>query len=316
MEKILFISPSTLDKKNLIGTMIVCILPTLFFGWMFYRNFAGSVTFLTVFWGCFTVLFLGMSILGYICTPNKYILTNSELIIKRYFKDIAIPLQSIKLIRLMTKDDKKGLLRTFGADACFGSWGYYSTAQHKKLTVFTRRWNNWTLIVTEQKKYVISPDDPQLIDAVAQQIGQTEADTQPQIDIRTTQWRKYATIAIVASVLVLGYMIYKEPRVVFDSGAFKMKGIYGINIPFSEIAETDTITWREMPSISLRTNGFSLFKVHRGNFRTSDGDKIRLSVNRRSSPVIRIVERNGAVYYINRKDAAETRNIFNELQRR
>ena len=315
MGKVIFISPSTLDWKNLMGTIIVCILPTLLFGWLFYRSLVTDTTPLKIIWGSMTALFLVISILGYFCTPYKYILTNTELIIKRYFKDIVIPLQSIKLIRLMTKDDKKGIFRTFGADACFGSWGYYSTTKHKKLTVFTRRWNTWTLIETDQKKYVIAPNDLQLIDAVMQQIGKTEADVQSEIVVPTSQWRKFIPIAIVASVFLLVYMMYKEPRVVFHSDAFRMKGIYGVNIPFAEIAEADTITLREMPAISIRTNGISLMKVHRGNFRTTGGDKVRLSINRNSSPVIRIVDRDGAVYYINRKNAAETRQIFNKINK-
>jgi hypothetical protein len=93
-----------------------------------------------------------------------------------------------------------------------------------------------------------------------------------------------------------------------------MKGIYGVNIPFSEISEADTIAWREMPAISIRTNGISLFKVSRGHFRPTAGDKIRLSVHRGVSPVIRMVDHRGAVYYINRKNPTETRQIFNKLK--
>jgi hypothetical protein len=55
--------------------------------------------------------------------------------------------------------------------------------------------------------------------------------------------------------------------------------------------------------------------VNRGNFRTTGGDKIRLSVHRGINPVIRIVDRKGAVYYINCKNEAETRQIFNELKK-
>ena len=213
----------------------------------------------------------------------------------------------------MTPDDKKGMWRTFGADACFGSWGYYQTAKHKKLNVFTRRYNNWTLIITDKKKYVIAPNDSQLIDAVAQQIGKTATEMQSTISAPTKQWRKLIPIAIIASVMLFIYMGYKQPRVVIDSNAFKLKGLYGANIPFVSIAKADTIAWREMPAISIRTNGISFMKVHRGNFKTADGDKIRLSVNSGSSPVIRIVDRNGVVYYINRKNAAETRQIFHKI---
>ena len=136
------------------------------------------------------------------------------------------------------------------------------------------------------------------------------------MDIPTKNRRKFIPIVVVASTAIVGlyiYLGYKEPKVEFDSNAFKLKGIYGVNIPFAEIARVDTIRWREMPAISIRTNGISLFKVHRGNFRTTDGEKIRLSIYRGTKPVIRIVDHQGKAYYINRKDAAETRQIFNQL---
>ena len=99
-----------------------------------------------------------------------------------------------------------------------------------------------------------------------------------------------------------------------DANTFKLKGLYGVNLPFTEIAEADAISWSKMPAISLRTNGISLNKVHRGKFRTTDGEKIHLSIQRGVSPVIRIVKNDGSVYYINRKNAAETRQIFNKLK--
>jgi hypothetical protein len=139
-----------------------------------------------------------------------------------------------------------------------------------------------------------------------------------QKDISSKNWRKIIpvaiTIATTVAVLVMFYFSYKDPRIKFDSTAFKLKGVYGVNISFTEISKVDTIVWREMPAISRRTNGFSFSKVSRGYFRTSDGEKIHLSINRGISPVIRVVEQNGSVYYINRRNVSETRQIFNKLK--
>jgi len=141
MEKILFISPSTLDRKSLILTLIVCVLPILMMGWLFfYRILQTNNTFSIVILGCTITLFLGIFISGVIITPYRYILTNSHLIIKRHYKDIVIPLQDIKLIQLMTPDDKKGLWKPFGAEGSYGLYGYWQTSKHKKLTVFARRY--------------------------------------------------------------------------------------------------------------------------------------------------------------------------------
>ncbi len=113
---------------------------------------------------------------------------------------------------------------------------------------------------------------------------------------------------------VLIYLGYKEPKVVCDSTDFQLKGLYGMNIPINGIARADTITRAEIPHIKLRTNGISLLGVNRGHFKTKDGDKIRLSVKNGVYPIIRIVDKEGKQYYINRKDPAETRQIFEKLQ--
>ncbi|MDR0348755.1 MAG: DUF3784 domain-containing protein [Tannerella sp.] len=139
--------------------------------------------------------------------------------------------------------------------------------------------------------------------------------TQP-MDVLTKKRRKFILIAIVAPVLLLIYFIsYKEPKVEIDTNAFKLKGVYGVNLPFPEIAEADTIVWSKMPAISIRTNGVSLNKVNRGKFKTTDGEKIHLSIYRGVSPVIRIVGQDASVYYINRKNAAETRQIFKKIHK-
>jgi len=124
----------------------------------------------------------------------------------------------------------------------------------------------------------------------------------------------FAALAVFLAAPAVVYMAYKEPGVVFESNAFKLKGLYGVNIPLTEIAETDLIALHEMPRISIRTNGISSSKVHRGHFRTTAGENIRLSINSGSNPVIRIVDRHGNAYYINRKNADETRQIFDRIR--
>ena len=313
MEKILLISPSTFDKKTWIVSMIG-MLALLFLGWLEFFIIPANQLVSNIIFVSIIILISGLFVLDFICTPYKYILTNSELIIKRYLKDIVIPLQSVKSIRLMDSAERKGMrCKNNGASGCFGLWGHWKTLAHKKLFIYVRRWNNWTLIETDKEKYVIAPDDLQLIDATMQEIGQTKTDSQL-FEIQENRWRKIIPAAIVVAVTFLVYMGFKEPRFVSDSNVFKLKGLYGVNILFAEISEADTITWREMPAISIRTNGISLFKVKRGKFRTSDGEKIRLSVNSGSNPIIRMVNRGGDVYYVNRKNEAETRQIYNKLQ--
>jgi hypothetical protein len=142
--------------------------------------------------------------------------------------------------------------------------------------------------------------------------GQTETGLQTEV-VPAKKWPTILATVTVVSVGLLIYMGYQEPKVEIASNSLKIKGLYGINLSFSEITKADTIAWKDMPSISIRTNGISLNKVHRGKYRTTDGDKIHMSIHSGVSPVIKIVAQGGSVYYINRKNADETRQIFNKL---
>jgi len=127
------------------------------------------------------------------------------------------------------------------------------------------------------------------------------------------KWQTGVPILIVVSVGILIYLGYREPVVEINSNALKLKGLYGVSLSFAEIAEADTISCNEMPAITMRTNGISLNKVHRGKYRTTNDEKIHLNIYSGVNPVIRVVKQNGSVYYINRKNAEETRQIFNKL---
>jgi len=313
MEKILFISPSTLDRKSLILTLVVCVVPTLGLGWLFYRNLATNHV-LALILGITAAMFLLIFVLGGIITPYKYILTNYEFIIKRHFKDIVIPLENIKIIRLMTADDKQGMLRTFGAEGCFGSWGYFQSARHKKLIVFARRYDNRTIIVTDRKKYVIAPDDLQLIEAVAQQIGQTEADIRA-MDVPAKQWRERLPAAIVVGTLVILFIssigAIRDTVVEINDERLIIKGSYGLSVPLPEIEHIDTVS--NLPNLR-RVNGYGLAGTLRGYCKLSDGTRVKVFLKTKHKPYILIHSKNiKEPIYLNFRDRQKTINLYHHL---
>jgi len=119
-------------------------------------------------------------------------------------------------------------------------------------------------------------------------------------------------IVLPVSALIL-FLAYKEPKVKINANKFKLIGLHGVNLPFSEIAAADTLVWSDMPKISRRTFGISLNEVHRGKFETANGSNVHLNIHSGVSPVIRIVGKDRSVYYINRRNANETREIFEKL---
>jgi hypothetical protein len=85
-----------------------------------------------------------------------------------------------------------------------------------------------------------------------------------------------------------------------------------MTIPINEITSADTLSWNEMPTIALRTNGFSFLGVSRGYFKTKEGNAVWLSVKSGINPVIRIITNNG-IYYLNHKNPNDTRSNFISL---
>jgi len=118
---------------------------------------------------------------------------------------------------------------------------------------------------------------------------------------------------IIIAVVVVAFLFweYKDPKITISSENFKVQN--DIYIPIDEITSADTLLWNDMPVITLRTNGFSLFGVNRGHFKTKDGNNVWLSVKSGISPVIRITNKNSRIYYLNRKNPDETRKIFTSL---
>ena len=123
------------------------------------------------------------------------------------------------------------------------------------------------------------------------------------------------TFIIIAGASIFVYFGYREPKVTISPASFNVNTFssWNITIPIEEIANIDTISWNEMPRISFRSNGISLFGVHRGWFKTKDGNTIWLSIKSGVTPVIQIAEKNGQLYYMNRTNTKETLDIFNKL---
>ena len=117
-------------------------------------------------------LYFAALVYGILNTPYSYQLSDELLVINRRRSPLKIPLEDIQVVRDFNKDDRKGLVKTFGAEGVIGNIGRFSTDIHKKLHVLTSRDSNWTLIrMKSGEKYIISPDNFELINEVNASIG-------------------------------------------------------------------------------------------------------------------------------------------------
>jgi hypothetical protein len=173
MDKLIFECKSSMDKMTRFKTIFVAsiFIVTMILIYLSSKNSGnGSAIFVILF-----LLILYSIVMGYGIqnTPISYRLYNTHLVINKRYHPISILLRDIHMIREFDKADKKGLIRTGGAEGVIGNLGHYSSKLHKKLTVYTSRDTNWVLIQTKQgKKYVISPDDLAIVEKINELIYQ------------------------------------------------------------------------------------------------------------------------------------------------
>ena len=125
------------------------------------------------------------------------------------------------------------------------------------------------------------------------------------------------TLIVIALVCIPMFLIDYGNAITVNNDVIEIKGDYAMDIPLSDI---DTVLLVEqLPSIKLRTNGISTNKVNIGNFKTSDGDKCRLYINKSTPMFVEIrcqqTTDNGqrSLIFINRKTVEETKSLYEEI---
>ena len=128
-----------------------------------------------------------------------------------------------------------------------------------------------------------------------------------------------AGVVVIALIgaFALTFSGLKDPAVnVHDSG-IEIKGMYGLDIAFSEITDI-TLLEQSMSGIGVgaRTNGYGGFgQALKGNFRLSDGSDVLLFVQADTSPTIRIARNGKPPVYLSLRDGEATRALYDEMRR-
>lgn len=107
-----------------------------------------------------TALLIGLVVFCYAYRPAGYLVTDDHLVIKRPAGNVVIPASEIAEVRVLTRDDIKGLVRTFGVGGMFGYYGKHYNFRLGHTTWYATRRNNLVLIrLNDKRKIVLSPDD-------------------------------------------------------------------------------------------------------------------------------------------------------------
>ena len=130
---------------------------------------------------------------------------------------------------------------------------------------------------------------------------------------------KYKSGYLLAVVILLVCLTF--PTLLILSGSrdtvvtttdtdFRIKGMYGIIVKYSDIRQLDTIA--DLPGIKARTNGYALGVSYKGNFRLRSDEKAKLFIRLGVPPYI-FIKTEKLNIYLNFRNRNNTLDLFNTL---
>lgn len=117
-------------------------------------------------------------------------------------------------------------------------------------------------------------------------------------------------IAFVIGFITYGYV---PSKVVISKDLIKLTGMYGFEMSTSEINNVELMD--RIPTIKMRTNGFSLGNIHKGTFILDEFGKCRLLLHSSNPPYLIMSRTDGNKIIINFRNIAETQKIFKNIKK-
>ncbi|MGN0033597.1 MAG: hypothetical protein ACI358_07485 [Candidatus Limimorpha sp.] len=119
----------------------------------------------------------------------------------------------------------------------------------------------------------------------------------------------FITLIVCVSLLPM-LLPCSKTMFVLDADSLEIKGMFSMDIPFSEIDSVGLID--EMPEISVMRNGFSTRKAAVGQYEVG-GVKCRLYLLDKRNPPYIIIKSDGKLLYLNDTESNETISLYNVL---
>jgi hypothetical protein len=113
--------------------------------------------------------------------------------------------------------------------------------------------------------------------------------------------RKRTALSVVTLLLVgagVGLLLFVglcDSRLQLEGSQLEMTGLYGQELELSDIRQVEVV--KELPELTFKTNGFALAHHKKGWFRTRDGRIVKLLVNTRVQPFLKISTGKEEVYF-------------------
>ena len=107
----------------------------------------------------------------YLFRPLGYVLSDENLVIRRYFLPRFFAYSEIAEVRPIPREDLRWTMRTFGNGGVFGYYGKFYHTAFGAMTWFASRRDHYVLIILKDgRKIIVTPDDLNFVNDLSSQL--------------------------------------------------------------------------------------------------------------------------------------------------
>jgi len=117
------------------------------------------------------------------------------------------------------------------------------------------------------------------------------------------------TFLFVIGLITYGFI---PSKTIYGDDTIRFSGMYGFEISISDIENIELSD--KLPTIKIRTNGFSFGNVKKGFFNLDKYGKSRLLIHSDLAPYLILSKNNGDKIIINFKDRIETEKTYDKIK--
>ena len=110
----------------------------------------------------FVVVFIWLVfVFCYLYHPASYSINATNVYVHRPVSKLTIPRNEILEFRLVSDEDMKWTIRTFGVGGLFGYFGKFTNTVLGGMTWYATQRRNYVLLVLAGKRIILTPDKPE-----------------------------------------------------------------------------------------------------------------------------------------------------------
>jgi hypothetical protein len=148
---------ASLDKTVVVVTVLVTVLFAAIVGGQYaFITDAGRADPIYTTVGCLVIYGLAFAL-----RPAGYVVTKKEVLVSRPLLNVHLKRTDIRRVVVLPAQDLSASIRLFGVGGLFGYYGNYTNTTLGRTTWYATRRDTPVLVeTTDNKKYILTPNDP------------------------------------------------------------------------------------------------------------------------------------------------------------